>query len=260
MPALRAPVLEGFTGRVSQRFERPGGGRFDPAGLAPTLARLPLDEWRVSQTAVDTTDLEYRGERALTEAERVVVEARLSELADAPMRVRARRVLASMRAPGVKPRPFVPLGEVLDARAAGHRDAPVAGRPHRVYVALTNACNRACPWCSTYSSPARQTYITREAFAASLPPTGAFELQLEGGEPTLHPRLFELIALAEATGRCAGYVLCTNGVRIPRRPDRLRRRHRRIPRWKACRRRPCPLLGKPGRPPQPRPGHSVSTA
>lgn len=221
-PSLRAPVLEGFTGRVSQRFLRPGGGRFDPAGLAPTLARLPIDEWRVSQTAGDTAALEYRGARALTEAEQAVVRTRLSELAGAPMRLITRRVLTTMRAPGVKPRPFVALGEVLDSRAAGHRDAPVAGRPHRVYVAVTNACNRACPWCSTYSSPARQTYITREAFAAALPSTGAFELQLEGGEPTLHPELFDLIALAEATGRCAGYVLCTNGVRIPRGADRLR--------------------------------------
>lgn len=218
---LHTPTIEGFTGRVRQRFTRPDGERFDPAGLAPSLARLPIDQYRLSQTALDRAELEHHGPRALTVAEVEALTARLSALADAPMQLTARRVETPLRAPGVKPRPFVPLGEVLDGRAAANHDAPVAGRPHRVYVALTNACNRACPWCSTYSSPERQTYIDDDAFVAALPAAGPFELQLEGGEPTLHPRLFELLALAHATGRVTHTILCTNGVRLPRRPAAL---------------------------------------
>lgn len=218
---LRAPVVEGFTGRVVQRFARPGGGRFDPAGLAPSLARLPLRQYRVSQSAPERATLEYFGPRPLTAAEVGALADRLSALAGARMALHARRVDAPLRAPGVKPTPFVPAGAVLDPRAEGHHDAPVAGRPRRVYVALTNACNRACPWCSTHSGPDRSTFIDEQAFRAALPAEGPFELQLEGGEPTLHPRLFDFVALARATGRCRRFVLCTNGVRLPRRPAAL---------------------------------------
>jgi len=100
-------------------------------------------------------------------------------------------------------------------------DHPSPGRPHRVYVALTNHCNRSCPWCSTCSSPAGTAWMTLEAFRAALPAEGAFQLQLEGGEPTLHPRFWELVAIARAEPRCDRLVLCTNGVVLPRTEARL---------------------------------------
>jgi hypothetical protein len=95
-------------------------------------------------------------------------------------------------------------------------DHPYAGRPHRVYFALTNHCNRACPWCSTFSSPAGDTWITPPQVLAALPTSGRFEAQLEGGEPTLHPALHAIAAALRGTGRCAQLVLCTNGVVLPR--------------------------------------------
>ena len=101
-------------------------------------------------------------------------------------------------------------------------DHPTAGRPHRVYVALTNHCNRSCPWCSTCSSPAGTTWMSDEAFRAALPADGGFQVQLEGGEPTLHPRFWELVAIARAEARCDRLVLCTNGVVLPRAAVRLR--------------------------------------
>jgi MoaA/NifB/PqqE/SkfB family radical SAM enzyme len=57
--------------------------------------------------------------------------------------------------------------------------------------------------------------MTLEGFEARLPREGRFEAQLEGGEPTLHPRLLDMVAAARATGRCERVVLCTNGVRLP---------------------------------------------
>lgn len=101
-------------------------------------------------------------------------------------------------------------------------DHPTSARPHRVYVALTNHCNRACPWCSTYSSPAGNTWITPEQLAASLPATGHYEAQLEGGEPTLHPQFWDIVAGLRADPRCVKLVLCTNGVVLPRRAEKLR--------------------------------------
>jgi hypothetical protein len=101
-------------------------------------------------------------------------------------------------------------------------DHPYPGRTHRVYVALTNHCNRACPWCSTYSSPAGNTWITWEQLAATLPAKGAFDVQLEGGEPTLHPQFWDFVTKLRAEPRCSKLILCTNGVVVPRRLDKLR--------------------------------------
>src|SRR5688572_24123582 len=102
-------------------------------------------------------------------------------------------------------------------------DHPTADRPHRVYVALTNHCNRACPWCSTCSSPRGATWLTVADFLAALPAEGPFQVQLEGGEPTIHPEFQEFVRLAREHPRCRRLVVCTNGVVLPRRPGPLRR-------------------------------------
>lgn len=101
-------------------------------------------------------------------------------------------------------------------------DRPYSERPHRLYVATTNNCNRACPWCSTCSSPRGGTWITPETYAASFPQTGPFEVQLEGGEPTIHPDFGRLVELARANARCTRVVVVTNGVVLPRSMDGLR--------------------------------------
>jgi MoaA/NifB/PqqE/SkfB family radical SAM enzyme len=101
-------------------------------------------------------------------------------------------------------------------------DHPTPDRPHRVYAALTNHCNRACPWCSTCSSPAGSTFLSPDDLRRAFPADGRFEVQLEGGEPTVHPRFWELVALVRREPRCARLVLCTNGVVIPRGVDRTR--------------------------------------
>jgi MoaA/NifB/PqqE/SkfB family radical SAM enzyme len=101
-------------------------------------------------------------------------------------------------------------------------DHPTPDRPHRVYVAVTNRCNRRCPWCSTCSSPERRTFLDVDAYRASFPAQGRFQVQLEGGEPTLHPRFQDLVRIARAEPRCERVVVCTNGVLVPRSPQALR--------------------------------------
>jgi pyruvate-formate lyase-activating enzyme len=101
-------------------------------------------------------------------------------------------------------------------------DHPTPDRPHRLYFALTNHCNRECPWCSTCSSPRGGTWLTPADYVARFPATGPFQVQLEGGEPTLHPQFWEFVRLAREHPRCTHLVLCTNGVVLPRRPERLR--------------------------------------
>src|SRR3974390_2606035 len=103
-----------------------------------------------------------------------------------------------------------------DPRRARPLDHPTRERPHRLYVALTNSCNRACPWCSTCSSPRGQTWLSVDHFSASLPRDGYFQVQLEGGEPTLHPQFWDIVRIARENPRCVHLVLCTNGVVLPR--------------------------------------------
>ncbi len=100
-------------------------------------------------------------------------------------------------------------------------DHPGAHRPHRLYLALTTSCNRACPWCSTSSSPRGRTHLSTEHFDALLPDAGPFELQFEGGEPLVHPEFWALWQRGRAHPRCATQVLCTNGVSVPRSSARL---------------------------------------
>lgn len=95
-------------------------------------------------------------------------------------------------------------------------DHPNANRPHRVYVTLTNHCNRACPWCSTCSSPRGGTWLSLEDCKARLPSQGLFEIQLEGGEPTVHPLFWDFVSMAQVEPRCSKLILCTNGVLLPR--------------------------------------------
>jgi organic radical activating enzyme len=101
-------------------------------------------------------------------------------------------------------------------------DHPTPARPHRVYFALTNHCNRACPWCSTCSSPKGSTWLTAAQFAASMPREGLFQVQLEGGEPTIHPQFWDFVRAAREHPRCEHLVLCTNGVVLQRSTPRLR--------------------------------------
>jgi hypothetical protein len=102
-------------------------------------------------------------------------------------------------------------------------DHPAPDRPHRIYFALTNHCNRSCPWCSTCSSPSGGTFLSLDRFRAALPREGDFQVQLEGGEPTIHPRFWEFVRVAREHPRCTRLVVCTNGVVLPRRSERLRR-------------------------------------
>lgn len=102
-------------------------------------------------------------------------------------------------------------------------DHPSPDRPFRLYLALTDHCNRACPWCSTCSGPHGATYLDPEpaVWRRHVPADADYELQLEGGEPTVHPRFREFVAAARGDARCRRLVVCTNGVSLPRRADRL---------------------------------------
>ncbi|MCU0291700.1 MAG: hypothetical protein MUF10_06860 [Thermoanaerobaculaceae bacterium] len=113
------------------------------------------------------------------------------------------------------------MGTTDPARAAVLLDHPTPERPIRLYFAITNRCNRGCPWCSTCSKLRGRTFLAVERFCQLLPPAGPFQVQLEGGEPLCHPDFWEFVRLARAHPGCHRLVLCTNGTLLPRRPRGL---------------------------------------
>ena len=84
---------------------------------------------------------------------------------------------------------------------------------------ITNSCNLRCPTCYSGSSPDRSPAVPVETVLASVDQRLAREggtldvVMISGGEPTVHPRLLEL--LSQLVDRDITRVLLnTNGVRI----------------------------------------------
>jgi uncharacterized radical SAM superfamily Fe-S cluster-containing enzyme len=85
-------------------------------------------------------------------------------------------------------------------------------------VEITDHCNLRCPTCYAASGPERLTHRSLDEVRAMLDAVIRSEgqadvVQLSGGEPTLHPQFFEI--LAEARARPIQHLMLnTNGIRI----------------------------------------------
>jgi len=85
-------------------------------------------------------------------------------------------------------------------------------------VEITDHCNLRCPTCYAASGPERLTHRSLDEVRAMLDAVIRSEgeadvVQLSGGEPTLHPQFFEI--LAEARARPIKHLMLnTNGIRI----------------------------------------------
>jgi uncharacterized radical SAM superfamily Fe-S cluster-containing enzyme len=85
-------------------------------------------------------------------------------------------------------------------------------------VEITDHCNLRCPTCYAASGPERLTHRSLDEVRAMLDAVIRSEgeadvVQLSGGEPTLHPQFFEV--LAEARARPIKHLMLnTNGIRI----------------------------------------------
>jgi 7,8-dihydro-6-hydroxymethylpterin dimethyltransferase len=100
-------------------------------------------------------------------------------------------------------------------------------RCHLPVLSITNACELRCPICFTYNRGDQQYFMSPDEFGRQVDyvvaATGGVDvMDVTGGEPTLHPQLFELLARARRPeiGRLA---LNTNGLRLARDPELARR-------------------------------------
>ncbi|HEY5751226.1 MAG TPA: radical SAM protein [Chryseolinea sp.] len=87
-------------------------------------------------------------------------------------------------------------------------------------VEITDRCNLTCPTCYAGSSPAYGRHRTLEEVKKMLDAVVANErepdvIQISGGEPTLHPQLFEILDYAKSLP-IKHLMLNTNGIEIAR--------------------------------------------
>jgi len=85
----------------------------------------------------------------------------------------------------------------------------------RYYFALTNFCNRTCDFCCCSSGPNKKAFLPFEELKNVLREE-SYEIQLEGGEPTLHPDFYKIVEYASSDDRCKKIILCTNGTTVPK--------------------------------------------
>lgn len=92
----------------------------------------------------------------------------------------------------------------------------------RHYFNLTNKCNTECSFCCMNSGPSKNTFLDFNKFKQIIDNCeGEFEMQLEGGEPLLHPNLFLFLEYAYFTKKCSKIIISTNGTILNKHIDRL---------------------------------------
>ena len=89
-------------------------------------------------------------------------------------------------------------------------------------IEVTDNCNLRCPTCYAASGPERQTHRSLEQIERMLDlgvrnEDEADVVQISGGEPTVHPRFFEILDAAKRRP-IRHLMVNTNGIRIAREP------------------------------------------
>jgi molybdenum cofactor biosynthesis enzyme MoaA len=112
-----------------------------------------------------------------------------------------------------------------NARPAAAGASPWPPRPLLNLVEITDDCNFACPVCYASARPreAPRHLPVAEVLRAvtAVRDVGARNVTLTGGEPTVHPRIEELVERAAGLGLRVN--LPTNGYRLGTEPDLARR-------------------------------------
>lgn len=82
----------------------------------------------------------------------------------------------------------------------------------RLYINITNKCNVCCPFCCQYSSPQRDCFMAFDTFQSIVDKHEKFEVQLEGGEPTIHPEFVRMVSYCLNHKECGRVVIQSNGI------------------------------------------------
>ena len=111
----------------------------------------------------------------------------------------------------------------LGRNAAGRHDGPFEQLSTCLaLIEIVDSCNLACPTCYADSPHSTSNQVAavplselKERIDGVVRRKGKIEiLQLSGGEPTLHPQFFELLAWVQAHSHIDYLLINTNGVRL----------------------------------------------
>jgi hypothetical protein len=136
--------------------------------------------------------------------------------------VRIARDAAWYRARTSIPRKVCETGERLPSKLGCPHDCGPCqwhtGGLHLPVFSITNDCNLDCPICFTYNRPDMKYYKsveeTRNIIGHILERSGGVQLiNLTGGEPTLHPQLFEILDVCNQEG-IGRVTMNSNGLKI----------------------------------------------
>ena len=103
----------------------------------------------------------------------------------------------------------------------GANTAPWTNHSCTILIEITERCNLSCPTCFAGSSPHHSKVMSLEEFTRQVDQLVAEGkrdsdmIQLSGGEPTIHPRLFEMVDLLFGRGF---HTVCinSNGIKLAR--------------------------------------------
>jgi uncharacterized radical SAM superfamily Fe-S cluster-containing enzyme len=127
--------------------------------------------------------------------------------------------------------PAPPAGQHPVDKGCPFDCGPCAQHEQRIrlpVVTITSACNLDCPICYVHNKNDDAYHMSEDDFRAvvrHLKQTHGEDLDIlnmTGGDPTLHPRFMDFLAIAKAEG-VHRVTLCTNGIRFAHDEDLCRR-------------------------------------
>lgn len=112
-----------------------------------------------------------------------------------------------------RPRPAV---DPIEA----HLPERVPSKPLTLLLLVNRGCNLRCVFCDLWDRPENMPYERVMALLDEAAAIGTRTLVLTGGEPFMHPRLFDIVRAARARGM--GVNITTNGTLVEKRWEELR--------------------------------------
>lgn len=92
----------------------------------------------------------------------------------------------------------------------------------KIYVNITNKCQYDCPFCCMYSSPLNNNFMTFDTFKNIVDDANKPTIvQLEGGEPLLHPHIILFIEYCASVENIDSIVIDTNGILLMKMIDKI---------------------------------------
>lgn len=95
----------------------------------------------------------------------------------------------------------------------------------RLYINLTNKCNRECPFCCAFSKPSNNIFLSFDQFQSIINYHNnlnePYEVELEGGEPLLHPQFTNIVEFLAQQKLLKTLIIISNGVLVDKYIDFL---------------------------------------